>query len=204
MKTVDTRGELCPVPLISTKRALKDIESGDTFLVLIDNKTSLDNVSRFLKDNKTAFSVSESAGVWTLTVSKTGAFNENIQAEDYCTTDVPHFNKGNFVVVIASDKMGDGDPELGTLLMENFIKALKDLDRLPSKILFYNLGVTLATNDSLLIEHIRDLEKMGVEIHLCGTCLNHYNLAEKVGAGIISNMFVIAEAMASAGSVVRP
>jgi len=46
--------------------------------------------------------------------------------------------------------------------MINFIKALKDLDKLPSKIVFYNNGVKLATKSSPAIEHLRDLEKMGL------------------------------------------
>jgi len=204
MKIVDTRGELCPAPLIATKRALKDPETGNSFLVLTDNKTSLDNVSRYLKDNNTPFTVSESSGTWTLNVTKTGTFDESVKAEDYCTTDVPHFTKGNFIVVISSDKMGEGDDELGHLLMENFIKALKDLDNLPQKIVFYNKGVTLVTKESPLIDHLTDLERMGVEILLCATCVTHYNIAEKTGAGILSNMYVIAEAMASAGKIVKP
>lgn len=204
MKIVDTRGELCPAPLIATRRALKDPESGNSFLVLTDNKTSLDNVSRYLKDNKTAFTVSESSGTWTLKVTKTGNLDEAVKAEDYCTTDVPHFTKGDFIVVISSDKMGEGDDYLGHLLMGNFIKALKDLDNLPQKIVFYNKGVTLVTKESPLIEHLTDLEKMGVEILLCATCVNHYKIAEKTGAGILSNMYVIAEAMASAGKIIKP
>ncbi len=40
--------------------------------------------------------------------------------------------------------MGDGNDQLGNLLMTNFIKALKDLERLPQKMVFYNNGVKLA------------------------------------------------------------
>jgi len=174
------------------------------FFSCSDNKTSLDNVSRYLKDNNTPFTVSESSGTWTLAVTKTGDFDESVIAEDYCTIDVPHFTKGDFIVVISSDKMGDGDDDLGHLLMGNFIKALKDLDKLPGKIVFYNKGVTLVTKESPLIDHLTDLERMGVEILLCATCVTHYNIAEKTGAGILSNMYVIAEAMASAGKIVKP
>ena len=84
---------------------------------------------------------------------------------------------------------------LGHLLMANFIKALKDLDRLPQKMIFYNNGVKLATNDSPIIEHLKSLEKMGVELLLCATCVNHYSLADVVGAGTLSNMYAIAEVM---------
>ena len=204
MRIVDTKGQLCPAPLIATKRALKETSTGDFFTVLIDNLTSFNNVSRFLKDNNTGFQVSENSGVWTLTITKASGEMPNPKTEDYCTPSISHFQRGDYVVVVTSDKMGDGDDDLGHLLMSNFIKALKDLDKLPQKILFYNKGVTIVTKDSPLIDHLKDLEKMGVELLLCATCVNHYSLSDKIGAGILSNMYAIAEAMASAGNIVRP
>ena len=204
MRIVDTKGHLCPAPLIATKRALKETVVGESFMVLTDNQTSFNNVSRFLTDNKTVFQFSESMGVWTITVTKTSGEASPVKVEDYCTSSIAHFEKGDFIVVISSDKMGDGDDELGHLLMSNFIKAVKDLDNLPRKIIFYNKGVTLVTTNSPVIDHLRDLEKMGVEILLCATCVNHYNISDNTGAGIFSNMYTIAEEMASAGKIVRP
>jgi len=204
MRIVDTKGQLCPAPLIAAKRALKETAEGESFIVLTDNKTSFDNLSRFLKDNKAEFQVSEAGGVWALTIKKTTGELIKPDAEEYCTPSITHFEKGNYVVAISSDKMGDGDAELGHLLIINFIKALKDLDKLPQHIVFYNKGVTLAVNDSPVIDNINDLEKMGVEIHLCATCVNYYKLENKTAAGSLSNMYSIAELMASAGSVIKP
>jgi selenium metabolism protein YedF len=204
MRIVDTKGQLCPAPLIAAKKALKETKAGESFIVLTDNKTSFNNLSRFLKDNKAEFEVSESTGVWTLTVTKLTGGNADIKAEEYCAPAISHFEKGNYVVAITSDKMGDGDAELGHLLISNFIKALKDLDKLPQHIVFYNKGVTLAINESPVAEHIKDLEKMGVEIHLCATCVNYYKLESNVAVGTLSNMYSIAEILASSGNVVRP
>jgi selenium metabolism protein YedF len=100
--------------------------------------------------------------------------------------------------------MGTGDDELGTLLMVNFIKAIKDLDHLPSKILFYNKGVLLGKDDSPVFEHLREIEKMGVGLLLCATCVSFYSLTEKIHIGTLSNMFEIAQAMASESNVVKP
>jgi len=204
MKIVDTKGHLCPVPLIETKKALKESKEGDSFIVLTDNQTSFNNLSRFLKDNNADFQVSETGGVWTLTITKTAGDVSPVKTEEYCTSTISHFQKGDFVIVFGSDKMGDGDADLGHLLMANFIKALKDLDKMPQKMVFYNKGVTLATNSSPVIEHLKDLEKMGVELLLCATCVNHYKLESVVGAGTLSNMYTIAEIMASAGNIVKP
>jgi selenium metabolism protein YedF len=204
MRIVDTKGQLCPAPLIAAKKALKETPAGESFIVLTDNQTSFDNLSRFLKDNKADFQVSESGGVWTLTTTKTTSDVVQTKAEEYCPSSISHFEKGNFVVVISSDKMGEGDDQLGHLLMTNFIKAIKDLDELPKKIVFYNNGVKMVTNSSPVIEHLRDLEKMGVELILCATCVSHYSLESVVGAGTVSNMYTIAEVMASSGNIVKP
>jgi len=204
MRIVDTKGQLCPAPLIATKKALKETAVGESIVVLTDNETSFNNLSRFLKDNNTPYKVSIEGGVWTLTVTKiTG---EIIQAnvEEYCTTSISHFEKGNFIIAVASDKMGEGDDELGHLLMNNFIKAIKDMDKLPQKMVFYNKGVTLAIRSSSVIDDLRDLEGMGVELLLCATCVSHFKLEANIGAGILSNMYVIADVMASAGNIVKP
>jgi selenium metabolism protein YedF len=204
MRIVDTKGQLCPAPLIAAKRALKETAEGESFIVLTDNKTSFYNLSRFLKDNKAEIQVSETAGVWTLTIKKTSFDIIQSNEEEYCAPEIAHFEKGDYVVVISSDKMGEGDEQLGLLLMNTFINALRDLEELPQKLLFYNSGVMLVTNNSPVIETLRDLEKMGVEIMTCGTCVNHYSLASVIGAGTISNMYTIAGIMASTGKVLKP
>ncbi|HAM09571.1 MAG: hypothetical protein A2X05_01890 [Bacteroidetes bacterium GWE2_41_25] len=204
MRIVDTKGQLCPAPLIATKRALKETPSGESFIVLIDNQTSFSNVSRFLSDNNTPCTVSEKEGIWSLTVTRTSGELAKPNAEEYCTIDVPHFRKGDFVVAISSDKMGEGDPDLGTLLMTNFIKAIHDLDILPSKMVFYNRGVFLGRKDSALIELLKDIERMGVALFLCGTCINHYSLKDEIQIGAVSNMFEIAQIMSSAAKVIKP
>ncbi|MCX6327000.1 MAG: sulfurtransferase-like selenium metabolism protein YedF [Bacteroidia bacterium] len=204
MRIVDTKGQLCPAPLIATKKALKETVVGESFIVLTDNQTSFNNLSRFLKDNNADSQVSETGGIWTLKITKTTGDTTPAKAEEYCATSISHFQKGNFIIVLSSDKMGEGDDELGHLLMSNFIKALKDIDRLPQKMVFYNGGVKLATNGSPVIDHLKDMEKMGVELLLCATCVNHYSLESVVGAGTLSNMYSIVEVMASAGNIVRP
>jgi selenium metabolism protein YedF len=204
MRIVDTKGQLCPAPLIATKRALKETPAGGSFILLIDNKVSFNNVSRFLNDNNTGFQVIEEDGVWKMTVTRSDGDLMKPDAEAYCAPEIAHFDKGDFVVAISSDKMGEGDEVLGRLLMVNFIKALKDLDKLPYKVVFYNNGVKLGVKDSPVIGDLKDLEKMGVELLFCATCVNHYSLETLVTEGTLSNMYVIAALMASAGNVVKP
>lgn len=204
MLIVDTSGQLCPAPLIATKRALRETADGESFQVITDNRNSFSNISRFLRDNLTAFSFTESDGIWTLTVKKTDSIGEITDPSEYCTTDIPHFSKGSHIVVFSSDKMGDGDDNLGSLLMRNFILAIKELDLLPDKMVFYNSGVHLVSDQSPVTGHLKELEKMGVTLLVCETCAKHYSIADDISTGVLSNMFEIAQAMASSGNIIRP
>lgn len=204
MRIVDTKGQQCPAPIIATKRALGEAAKGETFGVLTDNRTSLNNLSRFLKDNKTDFSVEEKEGVWKLLITKPLTEEKYPEPEDYCVTDIPHLKQGDFIIAFSSDRMGVGDDELGHLLIINFIKAVKDLEALPAKIVFYNSGVKLGTPGSEAFEHLKEIEKMGVELLLCGTCTKHFALEDKIKVGSLSNMFEIAQVMASAGNIIKP
>ena len=52
------------------------------------------------------------------------------------------------------------------------------------------------------LEDLKTLEAQGVEILTCGTCLNHYGIAEKRQVGGVTNMYEIVENMTKASVVV--
>ena len=204
MHIVDTCGLTCPAPLIATKRALKDENTGEIFQVITDNSSSFGNISRFLNDNNVSFTCEESEGKWILTVSKSGPVMVTSDASGYCPTGIPHMSKGEYIIAFTSDRMGEGNEDLGHLLIGNFIKSIKDLDVLPSKIVFYNMGVTLGSSESPFAGELSMLEQMGVTLLFCATCVGHYSLGDKITAGKMSNMFEIAQAMASSSNIIKP
>ena len=108
----------------------------------------------------------------------------------------------DFVYFITSDKIGSQDPDLGARLMYTFFLKLVHAVHLPSQILLMERGVLLLT-DSLCLDPIKILEGRGVEILACQTCLDHYGMKERMGAGKISNMPDIIEAMQAAGKVIH-
>ena len=64
-------------------------------------------------------------------------------------------------MAITSDKMGDGDPELGAILIKGFVYALTQLETPPSVMLFYNGGAKLTASDSPCIEDLKTLQEQG-------------------------------------------
>jgi len=204
MKIIDTKGQKCPGPIIETKKALRESMMGETFKVITDNKTSFANISRFLGDNKIKYSVSEERGIWTfLITNETGQAVTNAAGTSY-EVNAPKKSQAGFAVAISSELMGKGDDDLGRQLMKSFLIALSCLDEIPEVVAFYNSGVKLALKDSDTIEPIQDLERKGTEIILCSTCVDHFKISDKIGAGRIGDMYIIAQKLSSAGNVLRP
>ncbi|MDI6790901.1 MAG: sulfurtransferase-like selenium metabolism protein YedF, partial [Thermodesulfobacteriota bacterium] len=108
------------------------------------------------------------------------------------------------VLVFKSDQMGTGDAALGKILIQALLKTLISLDAKPNKLIFYNRGLYLTTEDSEVLPALKDLAANGMEILVCGTCLDYYHLKEKLAVGTISNMFSILETMAKADKVIFP
>ena len=86
--------------------------------------------------------------------------------------------------------------------MKMFFYTLSEDNNLPKSILFMNSGVKVATLNEQAIEHLKVLENKGVDILVCGTCLNFYGLENELAVGRISNMYDITNAMKTAAKVI--
>ena len=208
MVTINAMGDTCPIPVIKTQNAIKALTKAEEVEVLVDNEVAVQNLTRLagslgcgVKSEKKA----EKEYRVVITVSENdlqGQADEKKEtaAEVACIPDA----RDNTVVVISSDKMGEGEEELGKVLIKGYIYALTQLETLPKTILFYNKGAYLTCEGSASLEDLKSLEAQGVEIFTCGTCLNYYGLSEKLQVGSVTNMYVIADTMAKAGKVVKP
>ena len=129
---------------------------------------------------------------------------ENAKTADEGSGECFTCGKPKTVVVLSSDKMGGGSDELGGALMKAFVFALSQQETLPDTILCYNGGVKLSCEGSESLEDLKGMAERGVEILSCGTCLNFYDLKEKLAVGEVTNMYVIVEKMSGADRIVRP
>jgi len=91
-------------------------------------------------------------------------------------------------IVINSDTMGRGDDELGATLIGSFLRTVAAAEQKPAAVIFYNAGVRLAADDSPVLDALEALERAGVDLLACGTCLAHFSLQERLAAGRESNM----------------
>lgn len=203
-KELDARGKACPIPVVETKKMLVGMNAGDTLEVTVDNYVAVQNLSKMASQKNIPISslkVDESEYIVTLTLIEA---EQEASYKAEAVECIPDGIRGDTVVVLSSDKMGEGDEKLGRTLMKGFIYALTELDILPKTILLYNNGAKLSVNGSDSLPDLKLLESQGVEILTCGTCLNFYGITEKLGVGSVTNMYVIAEKQMKASKIVRP
>jgi len=191
---INATGLACPEPVVLTKKAL---DSCDDVTVLVDNTTALENVKRLASSSGCAVDVTEELeGIFRIRLKK----QQSNKPECAPSQTV----QGPTVFVIASDSMGNGNDELGALLMKTFLHTAIDLEHRPDVLILYNTGARLAATDSGEVDDLKALEEKGVRILVCGTCVNFFELGGKLAAGTISNMYDIADILSKAGRIVRP
>ena len=202
MITVNAMGDACPIPVVKTKKAMETLKAGDVVETYVDNEIAVENLTKMAKQTGcgvTSQKLDEGKYSVQITVSEAAREAGNMLKVNCGPT--PASNK---VVVIRSSVMGDGDPELGKVLIKGFIYALSQQEELPKTILFYNGGAHLTCEGSASLDDLKELEQRGVRILTCGTCLNFYGLSEKLKVGEVTNMYEIAETMSKASLIVSP
>ena len=198
---VNAIGDNCPIPVVKAKKAIEGLTESALVEISVDNEIAVQNVTKMI-NQKNLESTCEKVGENHYIIKvKCGEISEkDLTDEVVCTVE----KEEKVVVVLSSDKMGEGDEELGQVLIKGFIYAITQLDKYPKAVLLYNGGVKLSSEGSDSIEDLKVLEEHGVEILSCGTCLNFYNLQDKLQVGKVTNMYSIVEELAGATNVIRP
>lgn len=207
MITLDCKGLLCPRPLIEAKKAFTQASTGEVITVIVDNDTAVFNLTSFFSGNGVESQTRKEGGIHFVTVTKGESQHTtvaNSTPEEYCQVPEQKPLLEKTVVVIASDKMGEGNPELGEILMKGFFVALAEAESIPSELIFYNSGVLLTTKTSTIIPSLEQLRNKGVSITACGTCADFYGIKNDIKIATISNMYSIVTSINAAGKVIKP
>lgn len=183
---INAVGLACPKPVINTKKELDKIDNG-IVVVTVDNDIAKQNIlklsnslnceSKIIKEEKDLICIEIKKGENVIIEEQ----NQD-KLEDKC-------------IFISSDKIGNGNDELGAVLMKGFIYTLTESKPYPKSILLVNSGVKLSTENYDTVENLKILEAAGVEILSCGTCLDYYGLKESLKLGSVTNMYTIVDIM---------
>ncbi len=204
---IDARGQACPQPVLMTKQVV-DNDRPSRLSVQVDNQAAVENVSRFLGTRGYETTSNGQGGAFTVSgIDVSNSERENNAAESVePVTAVPDsFHReetGKMLVLIASDRMGAGDDDLGQKLMISFINTLGEMGNDLWRIVFVNNGVKLTIAESPVLESLTAYEKQNISIWVCGTCLTHFDLLNEKQVGETTNMLDIVTAMQLATKVI--
>jgi len=197
MQPIDARKLSCPAPVLMAKEAIENSRP-DHIDVLVDNEAARQNVSRFLQSQSYRVNVQKEANDFKITGVRS---EDRPRTEKISASTEPIEQK--IMVMVATDRIGFGDDELGIKLMINFIKTLKEMQPELWKLVFINNGVKLTVNGSAVLDELKVLVENGTHILVCGTCLTHFNLLDKKEVGETTNMLDIVVAMQAADKVIN-
>ncbi len=106
------------------------------------------------------------------------------------------------LVQITRNGMGDAEPDLAHKLLRTWLTLLLENGHLPGAIAFYTQGVRLVAEGSPVLDLLKTLEEKGVHLIVCSTCLNYFQLADRVRVGIVGGMSDIQAAQVKADKVI--
>jgi len=199
MKQIDARKLSCPAPVLAAREAV-ETEKPEILQVLVDNDAARQNVSRFLESRSYRIVVQADGPDFRVTGTR-----ENDEPEAVFQRQIPSMDGGTkkIMVMIASDRIGYGDDELGLKLMISFVKTLGEMGSELWRLVFVNNGVKLTVSGSEVLDELKNLADSGIHILVCGTCLTHFNLLEEKQVGETTNMLDIVTAMQLADKVIN-
>jgi selenium metabolism protein YedF len=230
MKTIDARGMTCPEPVTLTKAqvdrgeteleilldnpvAASDVrrflENNGFAVQLKDDDGMLTISGRFRRMEKQAEQASSKSlqGKGAVSGSADAASNGDVPRRDTPENGVQPqpssfpVPKATFSVLFTRRNLGQEDRKLGEVLMKSFLGTLSQLNNPPVTVALMNEGVKLAVYDSSSCDHLKSLERRGAVILVCGTCVHHFQIADRIGVGTISSMFEILEALNGADKI---
>jgi selenium metabolism protein YedF len=196
MKEIDARGLACPAPVLETKAALEKV-TPDAIKVMVDNEASKQNVCRFLKSQLFDIDVQNDGNDFYVIGKRKAGLSPKDSTQDKVEADTK-----KIMVILATDRMGYGDDELGLKLMISYIKTLKEMGSELWRLVFVNNGVKLTIEGSEVLPVLKEYEKEGLHILVCGTCLTHFDLLDQKQVGETTNMLDIVTAMQLADKVI--
>lgn len=187
-KLLDCTKLECPMPVIKAKQELE--KDGEMLLeVLVDNEIAVQNLAKLATSMGFKSSSKTQGDNFTVSIEKTSTPSLNQAANDVIMADARQ------TVLIKSCFLGVGDEALGNTLMKAFIFTLTQSKPLPKKVMFLNSGVKLTTENEETVKNLQVLENEGTEIVSCGTCLDFYNLKDKLKVGSVGNMYDIVDSL---------
>ncbi len=190
MVEIDARKLECPKPVLLTKA---ETDKGTEELrVQVDNEVAVGNVTRFL----------ESAGYEAKREDAPDGKSFFVTGKKTGEAAAKQSGGRTTAILFASDKIGAESGGLGEVLMKAYLGTIAQAEVPPATIALMNEAVKMALPESSTFDTLKEIEKRGPRLLVCGTCAKHFEITERITIGVISNMFEIAGSLMDADKAI--
>lgn len=205
---IDARGDVCPVPVIKTRNALKSMVEPGEVRVLVDNDIAVQNLIKMSKQLGLPVETEEiEKNYYSVTIIKNQNFAQRTHenSHEIPPQKLPQTTSqisNETVLLISSETLGEGDEKLGKLLMKGYLYSLSQEENPAKTLIFINGGAKITANQhSPSLVDLQVLLQKGSKILTCGTCVDFYQLELQLGE--IVNMYDISQALKQAEKVIH-
>ncbi|MBZ7963811.1 sulfurtransferase-like selenium metabolism protein YedF [Campylobacter sp. 2457A] len=175
---IDCKDLDCPKPVVETKKALENLNNGESLEIILNSTISKNNVLKFLNSLNLNPTFKEHQDEIIICVEKKEIDLNQANHNEYS------------VLFLKTDKVGCG--ELGENLFVGFLDTLKNIKNIPDKIICVNESVLVNTDENHKAHKaMKELENLGVEIISCGACLEFFRKTKELKIGSIGNAYEI-------------
>ena len=195
---IDAQGLACPQPVVLTKKALEENESGQ-IVIYVDNENAKENVSRMAQTQGYPVNVKNNDnGSFEVSILKEHGTAEPAPAAKSAAADTG----GEVVYLFDADFIGT-NRDLGKVLVNGFLNAALSLENKKASVILISNGVKLAAKKSYALDVLTRISDEGIRILVCGTCLDFFKIRNKLQVGTVSNALEIMECMTGAAKVIK-
>ena len=111
--------------------------------------------------------------------------------------------EANNISFICTSLSIGSDRQVGKVLLETYIYTLSELEFLPKSIILLNEAVLLTLPISDCYLYLKRLQDRGVEILVCDTSANYYDIVKKMQVGKLIGMKSIIEKQLGATKLIN-
>ncbi len=108
----------------------------------------------------------------------------------------------NIVIMLGSNGLGSGNPELGKRLLRHFFQSIVNNRVKPRAIILTHAAVHLAAEDGDVLHKLIVLEEQGIKILVCVISVDEYGVEDRLKVGSVADMDAICEMLLSAWKVI--
>ena len=111
--------------------------------------------------------------------------------------------EANNISFICTSLSIGSDRQVGKVLLETYIYTLSELEFLPRSIILFNEAVLLTLPISDCCLYLKRLQDRGVEILVCDTSANYYDIVKRMQVGKLIGMKSIIEKQLGATKLIN-